>query len=263
LPSLPGSTTITVAEPAPARASNSAIRIGKAVRGDLNGILTFTAQLRSKGEVAIVPRVTARVDRLAVDVGSRVRAGDTLVELDRTQLEQQVLEAQAAQASAEARLAELKAGPKAEVVAQAQANQKARKRGSRALESARAAGARPAPKRVSDARAALDQAQAALADAQAIATADTALTAARNRLTQLRGRSGAGRTIGPLDTARNDVQKARRRSPGQAGAGTQAAVEDAQRARCRTPRKRDFSCDSHHRVRPGPRARCSKWPMRR
>src|SRR3954447_19932334 len=183
LPTLPGSTTVTVAEPAPSRSSNSAIRIGKAVRGDLNGILTFTALLRSKGEIAIVPRVTARVDRVLVDVGSRVRAGDTLVELDRTQVEQQVLEAQAAQASAEAHLAEVKAGPKAEVLAQAQANQRAAQARVSALESARAAGdVASVEKRVSEARAALTQAQAALQpDPQAIAAADTALTAARNR----------------------------------------------------------------------------------
>ena len=37
--------------------------------------LAFAAPVQAKGEVSVVPRVTARVDRLNVDVGSRVRAG--------------------------------------------------------------------------------------------------------------------------------------------------------------------------------------------
>ena len=152
----------------------NAIRIGKVVRGDLNGILNFTAPVQSKGEVLVVPRVIARVDSLSVDVGSRVRAGDVLAELDHTELDQQVLAAQAAQASAEARLAELQAGPKPEVLAAANANFKAAQARVNALQSARDnADIATLDQRVKDARAALDQAQAALEpDAQAVGQAE-------------------------------------------------------------------------------------------
>jgi RND family efflux transporter MFP subunit len=231
LPTFPGGTTVTAADPAPARASN-VIRIGKAVRGDLSGVLTFTAQLRTKGEVAIVPRVTARVDRVLVEVGSRVRAGATLAELDRGELDQQVLQAQAVQAAAEARLAELKAGPKAELLAQAQANQKAAQARVTALESARAAGdAATAEKRVQDARTALDQAQAALKpDAQAVAQAEAALNAARTRLNQIQSDPARANDRAGLDTARSDVQRAETAATAaRTPPGTQAAVEQARR----------------------------------
>jgi len=232
LPSLPGGSTVTIADPPPARPPANAIRIGKAVRGDLSGVLTFTAQLRAKGEVWIVPRVSARVDRLMVDMGSRVRAGDTLVELDRSQLEQQVLEAQAVQAAAEAHLAELKAGPKAEVVAQAAANQKAAQARVSTLESARNAGdATSAEKRVNEARTALDQAQAALQpDSQAISAADSTLNAARTRLTQIQGDPARANDRAALDTARSDVTKAEAAlTQARQVRGTQAAVEEARR----------------------------------
>src|SRR5207237_954785 len=128
LPLLPAPTQATAANPqATAASSSGTMRIGKAVRGDLNGVLTFTAQVQTKGDVAIVPRVTATLNKLDVDLGSRVRVGDTLAELDHSDLDQQVLAAQAAQASAEAKLAALKAGPKPEVLAAAQANDNADK----------------------------------------------------------------------------------------------------------------------------------------
>src|SRR5579864_3897955 len=93
--------------------SSGSVRIGQAVKADLTGVATFTAPIEAKGAIAIVPRVNATLTKIDVDVGSKVRAGDTLAELDHTDLDQQVLAAQAAQSTAEARLAELKAGPKA------------------------------------------------------------------------------------------------------------------------------------------------------
>ncbi len=232
LPSFPSGNPVSVVDAPPARASASAVRIGKAVRGDLTGILNFTAQLRTKGEVAIVPRVTARVDRVLVDTGSRVRIGDNLVELDRTELETRVLEAQAAQSGAEARLAELKAGPKPEVVAQAQANQRAAQARVNTLQSARtAADSGAADQRVDEARASFDRAQAALQpDAQAVAQADAAVNAARTKLQQLQADPTRANDRAALDQARNDVTKAeadltRARTP----SGTQAALEQARR----------------------------------
>jgi RND family efflux transporter MFP subunit len=195
-------------------------------------VLTFTAQLRAKGEIAIVPRVTARVDRLMVDLGSRVRTGDTLAELDRTELEQQVLQTQAIQAAAEAKLAELRSGPKAEVLAQAQANQKAAQLRVQVLESARSAGdPSAADKRVQDARAALDLAQTALQpDAQAVAQADAAVTAARTKLTQLQGDASRANDRAALDAARNEVTRAETAATAaRTPRGTQSAVDEARR----------------------------------
>jgi RND family efflux transporter MFP subunit len=241
LPTFPSGNPVTVAESVLPRTSANVIRIGKAVRGDLNGVLTFTAPLRAKGEIVIVPRVIARVDRLLVDVGSRVRSGDTLAELDHTELEQQVLATQAVQAAAEARLAELKSGPKAEVLAQAQANQKAAQVRVQVLESARSAGdVAGADRRVVEARAEYDQAQAAMQpDAQAVAQADATLNAARTRLSQLLADPARANDRAAQDAARSEVQRAEaallaaRTPTGNATAVEQARreVQDAEQAR--------------------------------
>ena len=157
--------------------TSSGVRIGKVMRGDLNGLLMYAATLQTKGEVAITPRVVAPLSHLDVDLGSRVRAGDTLAELDHTDLDQRVLETQAAQANAEAKLAALKAGPKPEVLAAAQANYNAAQARVKSVQAARENADLPTlDQRVKDARAALDQAQAATQpDAQAVAQAEAAV----------------------------------------------------------------------------------------
>ena len=103
-----------------------------------------------------------------------MRAGDVLFELDHSELDQQVLAAQAAQASAEARLAALKGGPKPEVLAAAQANFRAAQARVSALQSARDnADIAALDQRVKDAQAAVDQATSAMQpDPQVVAQAD-------------------------------------------------------------------------------------------
>ena len=241
LPTLPspGTTTTGTSSTAGTQASanvstsaSSTLRIGKAVRADLAGVLAFAAPLQAKGEVAIIPRVNASLNKLDVNVGSRVRAGDTLVELDHTDLDEQVLTAQAAQASAEARLAELKAGPKPEVLAAAQANYNAAQARVKVLQSARDnADQATLDQRVKDARAAVDQAQSALQpDAQAVAQADAAVNTARDKLSQLQADPNKSKDKPTMDAAAADLKKAedaatRARMP----SGTQAALTSAQR----------------------------------
>jgi RND family efflux transporter MFP subunit len=238
LPTVPLSTqsvtASTTSEPSPDATvtTSSGVRIGKALRGDLNGILQYTASLQTKGEVAITPRVVAPLSHLNVDLGARVRAGDTLAELDHTDLDQQVLEAQAAQASAEAKLAELKAGPKPEVLAAAQANYNAAQARVKSLQSARDnADLATLDQRVKDARAALDQAQAAMQpDPQAVAQAETAVQTAQSKLNEIQADPNKSKDQAAVSAARADLQKAtdaatKARTP----TGTQAAVTTAQR----------------------------------
>lgn len=232
LPVAPQATSAKDAQPA-ARASASTIRIGKAIRGDLMGALTFAAPVQAKGEVAIVPRVSARVDQVNVDVGSRVRAGDVLFELDHSELDQQVLAAQAAQASAEARLADLQAGPKAEVLAAAQANFKAAQARVQALQSARDnADIAALDARVKDAQAAVDQATAALQpDPQLVAQADATAAAARTRLSQLQADPTKANDKAAMDAARADVTRADAAATSlRTPSGSQAALDNARRS---------------------------------
>jgi HlyD family secretion protein len=233
LPTLPvtGQPATSNAQPAQASSSSSStIHIGKVVRGDLNGVLNFAAPVQNKGEVLVVPRVIARLDKLDVDIGSRVRVGDVLAELDHSELDQQVLTAQAAQANAEARLAALQAGPKPEVLAAAQANLRAAQARVQALQSARdTADIATLDQRVKDARAALEQAQAALEpDAQAVGQAEATANAARTKLAQLQADPTKANDKTVMDAARNDVQKADAAlAAAKTPHGTQAAADRA------------------------------------
>jgi RND family efflux transporter MFP subunit len=211
--------------------TSGAVRIGKAVRGDLTGLATFTAQIQTKGQVAIIPRVSAPVLKLDVDVGTKVRAGDTLAELDHSDLDTQVLAAQAAQAAAEAKLAEMKAGPKPEILAAAQANYNAAAARVKTLQSARDnSEAAALDQRVKDATAAVEAAQAALQpDAQAVATADSAVQAAQSKLNEIQADPTKSKDTATVNAAKADLQKAqdaanKARQP----TGTQAAVTQAQ-----------------------------------
>jgi pyruvate/2-oxoglutarate dehydrogenase complex dihydrolipoamide acyltransferase (E2) component len=233
LPTLPVATQPTTANNPPAsRSSTSSIRMGKALRGDLTGVLTFAAPIQAKGEVGVVPRVSARVDQLNVDVGSRVRSGDVLFELDHSGLDQQVLAAQAAQASAEARLAALKAGPKPEVLAAAQANFKAAQARVQALQSARDnADIATLDQRVRDARAAVDQATSALQpDPQVVAQADANANAAKTKLSQLQADPTKANDKAAMDAARAEVTRAdAAAASARTPSGSQAALENARR----------------------------------
>jgi multidrug efflux pump subunit AcrA (membrane-fusion protein) len=217
--------------PTQSNQTQSNVRIGKAVRGDLTGVATFTAPIQAKGQVAIVPRVNSTLVKLDVDVGSKVRAGDTLAELDHTDLDEQVLAAQAAQSTAQARLDELKAGPKPEVVAAAQANYNAATARVKSLQSARDnADSATLDQHVKDAQAALETAQAAMQpDQQAVATADTAVQTAQSKLNEIQADPNKSKDQNAVNAARSDLTKAqdaatKARTP----TGTQAAVTQAQ-----------------------------------
>ena len=225
----PGQQPATTATQSNATQSN--VRIGKAVRGDLTGVANFTAPIQARGQVAIVPRVNSTLLKLDVDVGSKVRAGDTIAELDHTDLDEQVLAAQAAQATAEAKLDELKAGPKPEVVAAAQANSNAAAARVKSLQSARDnVDSATLDQRVKDAQAALDAAQAAMQpDQQAIASADSAAQTAQQKLADIQADPNKSKDQNTVNAAKADVQKAqdaatRARTP----TGSQAAVTQAQ-----------------------------------
>jgi HlyD family secretion protein len=229
--SVPGQTASTTQAASAATTANAPVRIGKAVRGDLAGQLTFTAQIQTKGAVALVPRVNANLLKLHVDVGSRVREGDTVAELDHTDLDNEVLAAQAAQSTAEAKLAELKAGPKPEVVAAAQADLNAAQARVKALQSARDnADIATLDQRVKDAQAAYDAAQAALQpDQQAVSQADAVVQAAQQKLNDIQNDPTKSKDQNQVNAAKSDLQKAqdaaaKARQP----TGTQAAVTNAQ-----------------------------------
>ncbi len=72
-------------------------------------------------EVVIAPETSGRIAEMLVDRGDDVRAGDVLVRLDDAMLRSQRLEAEAGLATANANLARVLAGARAEQIAAARA----------------------------------------------------------------------------------------------------------------------------------------------
>ena len=92
-------------------------------QGPLVRSLQFSARVESLARVELGSTVTARVARVAVDEGARVRAGQVLVQLESDEAQAALAQAQAAEQQARARLAGLRGtGRQAAQAAQAQAD---------------------------------------------------------------------------------------------------------------------------------------------
>lgn len=151
-------------------------------RGDIQSSLSYTGSVLAGKQVNVVPRITGRILKLNVDVGSVVRSGEVIAELDSSSILPQVAQAQAALDSAQTRLEQLKAGPRPETVAQARANLAAAQERLAAMKDG------PRPETVAQAKANLDAARAKLAQLKAgptqeqIKAAQLAVQQARNSL---------------------------------------------------------------------------------
>lgn len=83
---------------------------------------TYPGEVKAAAQVSVLPRGSGRVEKLVVEVGSVVKKGNVIAELDAATTRAQVSQAQANLESAQARHASMEAGPRAEQVAQARAN---------------------------------------------------------------------------------------------------------------------------------------------
>src|SRR5439155_26326766 len=92
-----------------------------ATRSDIQQTLSYSGDIRARQQISVLPKVSGRVDSVPVDVGSRVKAGETLAVLEQDSAEISLLQARANMAGAEAKLATLQAGPKSDDVAAAEA----------------------------------------------------------------------------------------------------------------------------------------------
>ena len=94
-----------------------------------NGLLPFLPSSESNTvsgfiegeEIAIAPEIGGRVEAITVDEGDRVTTGQEIVRLDRAMINAQIAQAQAALDTANAQLAQVKAGARAEDIRQAEA----------------------------------------------------------------------------------------------------------------------------------------------
>lgn len=166
-------------------AAESRVRLGvrttQVTRGDITSLLVYPGELRAKTGATVVARVPGRIARLAVEPGSAVKEGDTVAELDRTAFEVQVVQAQAALAAAEARLASVKSGGDADSQAEADASLRAAKARLTALEAAPRLETIPTLAQTArDARQRVNDLEGGRSDI--VAAAEARLTAARQQL---------------------------------------------------------------------------------
>lgn len=92
-----------------------------AARGNLSAQLSYTGDVKAKQQVAIIPRVSARIEEMRVDIGSEVKTGDTLAVLERASLLAALQQAQGGLVSAQARLEGIN-NPRAEDISIARGN---------------------------------------------------------------------------------------------------------------------------------------------
>lgn len=135
-------------------------------RGSIESTLTYSGSVQASLQINVVPKISGRIQKLNVSVGSVVKAGDVIAELDTSALEPQLEQAQAALTAAQTKLDQMKAGPRSETVAQARANLAAAEARLAAIKDG------PRPETVAQAKANLDAAKAKLAQLKAGPTPD-------------------------------------------------------------------------------------------
>jgi RND family efflux transporter MFP subunit len=106
---------------APTPVPASPVTAQTATRGVIQQTLSYSGDIRAREQVSVLPKNSGRVERMLVDVGSKVKAGDTIATLEQESAQISALQARATLAGAEAKLASLQLGPKADDVAAGEA----------------------------------------------------------------------------------------------------------------------------------------------
>jgi HlyD family secretion protein len=102
-------------------AQDDAIRSTVVERGSMMVAVTATGQIEPRARVGLAFETPGRVAEVLVEEGDHVEAGDPLAQLETDQLALQIEQAEAALASAEAQLTELRSGPRPKEIEQAEA----------------------------------------------------------------------------------------------------------------------------------------------
>lgn len=78
------------------------VEVAAVTKGVLDEGLTLSGKVKGRVEVAILPKAAGRVEKVAVQVGKRVRPGDLLIQLETKDVVAQIAQAEAAVKAAEA-----------------------------------------------------------------------------------------------------------------------------------------------------------------
>lgn len=180
------------------------VRTAPVGTGTIAGTLVYSGNAQSRAKISLLPKVGGQITILNIDVGSSVKKGDVIAELDHAIQDAQIAQAQAGVTAAKAHLATIQAGPRAEVVAQAQANLTAAQETLTNLQSGgRSEAIASAQGNVDSAAGRLASLQRGRADAIAQATAN--LQTAQSRLQQLKN----GPTAEQIRAAQLGVEQAK------------------------------------------------------
>src|SRR5512133_251711 len=107
---------------APVAASQAvSVKTSPVTQGAISVALSYAGDVKAASQVSVLPKASGTIDRLGVDVGSKVKKGDVIAELDSASQQTAVAQARANLAAAQARLASLQEGARPEAVAQARA----------------------------------------------------------------------------------------------------------------------------------------------
>ncbi len=185
-----------------------AVKTAQASEGQISANLSYTGDVKAVSQVNVLPKATGRIESLAVDVGSRVKKGDILAELDSATLKAQVSQAKANVAAARAKLANMESGSRAEQITQAKANVDSASARVASLQSGR-------QEQVATAEAALEEARARAetvkkgakeTDIQAAQAAVDQTKAALEQTRQWPTQTEWGQALGAIDQARASMQ---------------------------------------------------------
>ena len=97
------------------------VEVATAETGDIALIFAYTGNLQSKDEVKVIPGAAGRVEKVLVEVGDPVKAGQPIATLEHDVYLLQLKQAQAGLTAAQLKLEKMKMGSRPEEVAVAQA----------------------------------------------------------------------------------------------------------------------------------------------
>jgi multidrug efflux pump subunit AcrA (membrane-fusion protein) len=85
---------------APTPVPASPVTAQTATRGVIQQTLSYSGDIRAREQVSVLPKNSGRVERMLVDVGSKVKAGDTIATLEQESAQISALQARATLAGA-------------------------------------------------------------------------------------------------------------------------------------------------------------------
>src|SRR4051812_26436094 len=90
-----GPLAMTGAQTSAAQAPVQSVPAAPAQRGPIQQTASYSGDVRAREQITVLPKASGRVQRVLVDIGSPVKAGDVLAELEQDSPEIQVLQARA------------------------------------------------------------------------------------------------------------------------------------------------------------------------